>query len=80
MPEGVEKQIGMVNLLSEPTLTPLGCYDDLFFQTSADARLAIDRFQSALADIQADIERRNQSLDVPYPYLIPAAVGRSIAI
>jgi arachidonate 15-lipoxygenase len=80
MPEGVEEQIGMVHLLSEPTLTPLGSYDDLFFQTSVDARLAIDRFQSALADIQADIERRNQALDVPYPYLIPAAVGRSIAV
>jgi Lipoxygenase len=80
MPDGVEKQIGMVSLLSEPTLTPLGHYDDLFFQCSADARLAVDRFQSALADIQLEIDRRNQSLDVPYSYLSPASVGRSIAI
>jgi arachidonate 15-lipoxygenase len=80
MPEGVEAQIGMVGLLSEPTLTPLGNYDDTFFQSSAEARLAIDRFQAAIADIQIDIDRRNKLLAVPYDYLSPAQVGRSIAI
>ncbi len=80
MPQGVEDQIGMVSLLAEPTLTPLGTYDDDFFQSSPPARLAIDRFQFALSTIQIEIDRRNESLVVPYTYLSPPTVGRSIAI
>lgn len=80
MPQGVENQIGMVSLLAEPTLTPLGTYDDDFFQSSPPARLAIDRFQFALSTIQIEIDRRNETLAVPYTYLSPPAVGRSIAI
>ena len=80
MPQGVEDQIGMVSLLAEPTQTPLGTYDDDFFQSSPPARLAIDRFQFALSTIQIEIDRRNASLVVPYTYLSPPTVGRSIAI
>ncbi len=80
MQAGVVEQIGMVSLLAEPTLTPLGCYGDRFFQSSPEARLAIDRFQLALSDIQVEIDRRNQTLAVPYTYLSPPTVGRSIAI
>ncbi len=80
MPRGVADQIGMVSLLSEPTLTPLGTYGDDFFQSSPEARFAVDRFQFALSTVQAQIERRNQSLAVPYAFLSPPVVGRSIAI
>jgi arachidonate 15-lipoxygenase len=80
MPRGVEEQIGMVELLSEPTLTPLGSYGDTFFQSSPEARLAVDRFQARLSDVQVGIEERNATLTLPYDYLVPARVGRSIAI
>lgn len=80
MPRCVEDQISMVSLLSEATLTPLGDYDSWFFQDSAPAHLAIDGFQSALADIQLEIDQRNESLAVPYTYLSPPKIGRSIAI
>jgi hypothetical protein len=80
MPGGVEEQIGMVELLSEPTLTPLGSYGDTFFQSSPEARLAVDRFQARLSEVQVGIEERNTTLAVPYDYLVPARVGRSIAI
>ena len=80
MPLGVEEQIGMVELLSEPTLTPLGTYDDLFFQGSAEARLAVDRFQVDLSDVTIRFDERNAGLEVPYTYLSPPTVGRSIAI
>jgi arachidonate 15-lipoxygenase len=80
MPRGVEQQIGMVELLSEPTLTPLGAYSDAFFQSSPEARLVVDRFQARLSEIQVAIEERNAGLAVPYDYLTPARVGRSIAI
>ena len=80
MPDGVVEQIGMVSLLAEPTLTPLGAYGAWFFQSSPEARLAIDRFQVALSDIQIEIDQRNRSLAVPYTYLSPPTVGRSIAI
>jgi arachidonate 15-lipoxygenase len=80
MPRGVEEQIGMVELLSEPTLTPLGSYGDTFFQSCPEVRLVVDRFQARLSEIQVAIEERNTTLTVPYDYLVPAKVGRSIAI
>ena len=80
MSRGVADQIGMVSLLAEPTTTPLGTYGDDFFQSSPIARLAVDRFQYALSTVQIEIDRRNASLSVPYTYLSPPTVGRSIAI
>jgi arachidonate 15-lipoxygenase len=80
MPDGVEEQLGMVSLLAEPTFLPLGAYGDTFFQDDPAARLVIDRFQAALSEIEVEIERRNADLTVPYTYLLPATVGRSIAI
>ena len=69
-----------MHLLSERTLTPLGQYPEDFFQGVVPARLAIDRFRGRLDDIGREIIERNRNLDVPYEYLEPWVVGRSIAI
>lgn len=74
------EQIALVHLLSEPTVTPLGVYDDDFFESDPGALLALDRFRSALDDLAIAIELRNRRLEVPYTYLRPSEVGRSIAI
>jgi len=40
----------------------------------------IQRFQKALDDITGDIDKRNETLDVPYKYLLPSRVPNSITI
>jgi hypothetical protein len=44
------------------------------------ARNAIDRFRGSLDDIGREIVARNKELEVPYLYLQPWNIGRSIAI
>lgn len=78
--KAVDEQITLVHLLSEPTLTPLGHYPTEFFEQYGAATLAVDRFRSRLDDITVEIDDRNEDLDVPYTYLRPPEVGRSIAI
>ncbi len=78
--KAVDEQITLVHLLAEPTLTPLGHYDDGFFEQNKAATLAVDRFRSELDDLTVEIDLRNSDLEVPYTYLRPPDVGRSIAI
>ncbi len=76
----VGQQLTLVHLLSERTLTPLGDFPEDFFQGVTPARLAVDRFRGRLDDIGREILARNRELEVPYEYLEPWVVGRSIAI
>jgi arachidonate 15-lipoxygenase len=76
----VGQQLTLVHLLSSKTLTPLGMYPPDFFNGVMPARNAIDRFRGRLDDIGREIEQRNKELEVPYLYLQPWNIGRSIAI
>ena len=76
----VGQQLTLVHLLSQKTLTPLGLYDATFFDAEMPVRMAIDRFRADLDDIGRHIQERNRHLEVPYKYLEPWVVGRSIAI
>lgn len=80
LPDAVAQQITMVNLLSLPTLLPLGRYGQTFFQGVPEVQLAVDRFRARMSDIGRRIDARNKRLRVPYSYLHPARVGRSIDI
>ncbi len=78
--KAVGEQILLVHLLSLATLTPLGTYPEDFFVGVGGVRSALDYFRADLADIERDIADRNARLAVPYRYLDPSLVGRSIAI
>lgn len=82
LPEGlaVGEQLTLVHLLSKRTQHPLGTYPDGFFVGVHDARAALDRFRARLDDIGRGIQDRNRQLAVPYWYLQPWLVARSIAI
>lgn len=77
---GVGQQLTLVQLLSKRTNHPLGCYPDGFFNGVQPVRDAIDRFRARLDDIGRAIQARNQQLAVPYVFLTPWQVARSIAI
>ena len=76
----VGQQLALVHLLSQRTLTPLGMYPDDFFRGHEAARHALDRFRADLEDAGRAMLERNASLAVPYQYLEPWRIGRSIAI
>lgn len=76
----VGQQLALVHLLSKRTQRPLGTYDEDFFSGVMPARDAIDRFRGHLEDIGRAIQERNKQLRVPYLYLQPWIVSRSIAI
>lgn len=76
----VGQQLTLVHLLSERTRTPLGTYPEEFFDEEPAARDAVDRFRGRLDDIGRAIQQRNKQLEVPYLYLQPWVVGRSITI
>lgn len=76
----VGQQLTLVHLLSEKTLTPLGTYSEDFFDGVTPVRLALDRFRGDLDNIGRAIQDRNRNLEVPYKFLEPWLIGRSIAI
>ena len=76
----IGQQLMLVHLLSMRTLTPLGSFPDAFFNGVMPVRNAIDRFRGDLDDIGRGIQQRNKGLDVPYEYLEPWRIGRSISI
>ena len=86
LPEGlaVGEQLTLVHLLSKRTDHPLGVYDEDFFIGVHEVRQALDRFRARLEDIGRSINDRNRELDrrgeVPYVYLQPWRVARSISI
>lgn len=75
----VKAQLLMVHVLSGQTMTPLGTYPDEFFVGVPEVRAVLDRFRADLAAIGRDIQKRNTGLTVPYSYLDPPFVARSIA-
>ncbi|MCU0919065.1 MAG: hypothetical protein MUF16_01815 [Burkholderiaceae bacterium] len=77
---GVGEQLALVHLLSKRTTKPLGTYDEDFLVDNLAARGALDRFRARLDDIGRAIVERNRGLKVPYLYLQPWRVARSIAI
>jgi hypothetical protein len=79
-PYAVGQQLTLVHLLSERTETPLGTYPDDFFQGVPRAQAAVDRFSDDLAQVGLRIAERNRSLEVPYRYLAPHLVARSINV
>lgn len=76
----VGQQLALVHLLSKRTERPLGTYPDAFFNGVMPVRDAIDRFRGRLDDIGRAIQERNRQLRVPYLFLQPWIVSRSIAI
>lgn len=76
----VGQQLTLVHLLSMKTLTPLGMYPPDFFNGVMPARNAIDRLRGNLDDIGREIQQRNEGLEVPYLFLEPWCIGRSIAV
>ncbi|XP_005894875.1 polyunsaturated fatty acid lipoxygenase ALOX15B isoform X2 [Bos mutus] len=58
---------------------PLGTYPDEYFTEEAPRR-SIAAFQSRLAEISRDIQERNHSLALPYPYLDPPLIENSVSI
>ena len=76
----VGQQLALVHLLSQRTLTPLGMYPDNFFRGNMPVRAVLDRFRADLDDAGRTILARNAQLAVPYQYLEPWRIGRSIAI
>lgn len=75
-------QIAMSWTLSEPTHRSLfGSGEaEAFLEAHAfEAHAAVEGFRRELLDIAAHIDRRNAALDVPYVYLHPQDVARSIA-
>lgn len=82
LPEGlaVGEQLALVHLLSKRTQIPLGHYPNTFFVGVDAVRDALDRFRARLDDIGRTIQDRNRQLAVPYEYLQPWLVARSIDI
>ena len=76
----VGQQLALVHLLSKRTQKPLGVYPDAFFNGVMPVRDAIDRFRGHLDDIGRAIQERNKRLPVPYLFLQPWIVSRSIEI
>jgi Lipoxygenase len=79
-PRVVGEQLTLVHLLSERPQSFLGTYPPGTFDDNPEALEAIQRFQARLASIERDIEARNARLSVPYTYLEPSRIARSIAI
>jgi lipoxygenase len=79
-PRVVGEQLTLVHLLSEPPRSLLGTYPPGTFDDNPAAQEAIQRFQAPLASIENEIRERNAGLAVPYTYLEPSRVARSIAI
>lgn len=84
IPDVISDQMMLVHMLSMPTTTPLGTYPTDFFHSVWEARAAVDSFRGDRDDIINRIADRNEQLiaegELPYSYLNPMKVGRSISI
>lgn len=79
-PSSVGQQLALVHLLSQRTEAALGTYPDDFYQGLPQAQAVIDRFRDDLAQVGFQIAERNRCLEVPYSFLAPHLVGRSINV
>jgi hypothetical protein len=76
--KSVADQLTLVHLLSMPTVNRIGDYPTNFFQGHLRVRYAIDRFRGHLDQVSFAIDARNASLRMPYTYLDPSQIARSI--
>ena len=71
-------QIVMVRLLSRRTEMPLGQMPHSYFAANDDVLPILGAFRRDLHDLSAKIATRNAGLEIPYTYLDPKQVARSI--
>ncbi|XP_072349325.1 polyunsaturated fatty acid lipoxygenase ALOX15B-like [Scyliorhinus torazame] len=73
--------VATVSLLSKtsPESAKLGKYVEERF-TEAAPQACIEAFQKDLQQVTAEIEKRNEGLDLKYEYLLPGLVENSVAI
>jgi Lipoxygenase len=71
-------QILMVRLLSRRTDMPLGTFPTSFFAGTDSVWPIVRRFRHDLHALSGEIQRRNAAMIVPYTYLDPQQVARSI--
>jgi hypothetical protein len=71
-------QILMVRLLSRRTEMPVGRYEPALFAGTQSVLPILARLRRELYALGVEIERRNAGLEVPYTYLHPSQVARSI--
>ncbi|XP_012868494.1 PREDICTED: arachidonate 15-lipoxygenase-like [Dipodomys ordii] len=60
-------------------MVPLGQHREEYF-SSLEAKAMLKKFREELAELDKEIEARNESLDIPYEYLRPSLVENSVAI
>ena len=80
--EQADAQLKIVNFLSFYRHDRLGYYDESFhiaFMGNPHIKLLIQQFQQDLRLIEQEIEVRNRSRYVPYPYLKPSLIPNSIS-
>lgn len=73
------KQLNMVRTLSAYQIDRLGHYKDTDF-THPEALAVIQQFQQDLNYVEAEIDERNRSRAVPYPFFKPSQLLNSISI
>lgn len=78
--EPIRQQMMLAHLLSTPTTTPIGSCRRDWFTDNYKVRKLLDRFRSERDVVTEMIAARNMTLDVPYDYLDPRRIGRSISI
>jgi arachidonate 15-lipoxygenase len=73
------RQLNMVRTLSAYQIDRLGYYKDSDF-TDREALAVIQQFQQDLNYVEAEIDKRNCSRAVPYPFFKPSQLLNSISI
>jgi arachidonate 15-lipoxygenase len=73
------KQLSMVRTLSAYKIDRFGYYKDSDF-TDPEALAVIQQFQQDLNYVEAEIEAKNRSRAVPYPFFKPSQLLNSISI
>jgi hypothetical protein len=58
---------------------PLGQHTEKYF-SSPESTAVLTKFREELAELDKEIEVRNESLDIPYDYLRPSLVENNVAI
>jgi arachidonate 15-lipoxygenase len=80
--EQADVQLKIINFLSFYRHDRLGYYDESFhmaFMGNPHIKLLVQQFQQDLYVIEQEIEMRNRSRYVPYPYLKPSLIPNGIS-
>jgi len=48
--------------------------------TSKETRAATNEFKNKMIDIDEELKKRNEEMEIPYPYLMPSRIPTSITI